>query len=133
MIDEPTTSQPQQTDPRVTGLLMGAAMAAGMWIVQIYDAIDHYSLTKYGIEPREVDGLDGVAFSPFLHGSWGHLIGNTVPFLVLGGMIALSGLRRLAVVTLIVMAVGGLGVWLFAPENTLHIGASGVVFGYAGY
>src|SRR5215208_408068 len=118
MIDEPTPSQPQ-TDPRITGLLMVAAMVAVMWIVQIVDAIDNYSLTKYGIEPREVDGLDGIVFSPFLHGSWGHLIGNTVPFVVLGGLIALSGLARVAAVTAVVMAVGGAGVWLFAQSNSL--------------
>ncbi len=113
--------------------MLVAAMVVVMWVVQVIDAIDDYSLTKYGIEPREVDGLDGLAFAPFLHGSWGHLIGNTVPFIVLGGLIALSGLARLAWVTAIVAAVGGLGVWLFAQSNSLHIGASGVVFGYAGY
>ena len=113
-------------------MLVGA-MVVVMWVVEVINAVDHYSLDRYGIRPRATDGLDGVAFSPFLHASWGHLIGNTVPFLVLGGVIALSGLRRLAWVTLMVMVIGGLGVWLFAPENTLHIGASGVVFGYAGY
>jgi membrane associated rhomboid family serine protease len=113
-------------------MLVGA-MVVVMWVVQVIDAVDHYSLTKYGIEPREVDGLDGIVFSPFLHGSWGHLIGNTVPFIVLGGLIALSGLARLGAVTALVMAVGGLGVWLFAQSHSLHIGASGIVFGYAGY
>src|SRR3954454_17141137 len=136
MIDDPTTSNPQQqqpTDPRIAGLLLVAAMTTVMWLVQIYDAVDHYSLTQYGIEPRDVDGLDGIVFSPFLHGSWGHLIGNTIPFVVLGGMIALSGLKRVALVTIIVMAVGGAGVWLTGGDNSVHIGASGVVFGYAGY
>jgi membrane associated rhomboid family serine protease len=113
-------------------MLVGA-MVVVMWVVQVIDAVDHYSLAKYGIEPREVDGLDGIVFSPFLHGSWGHLIGNTVPFVVLGGLIALSGLARVAAVTALVMGVGGAGVWLFAQSHSLHIGASGVVFGYAGY
>jgi membrane associated rhomboid family serine protease len=113
-------------------MLMGAMLLV-MWVVQVIDAIDDYSLTKYGIEPREFDGLDGIVFSPFLHGSWGHLIGNTIPFVILGGLIALSGLARLAAVTATVMAVGGAGVWAFAQSHSLHIGASGVVFGYAGY
>lgn len=113
-------------------MLVGA-MVVVMWVAEIYNAIDHYSLTKYGIEPREVDGLDGIVFSPFLHGSWGHLIGNTVPFVVLGGLIALSGLARVAAVTATVAVVGGLGVWLFAQSHSVHIGASGLVFGYAGY
>ena len=33
--------------------------------------------------------------------------------------------------TLIIIVVGGLGTWLIAPAGTDHIGASGVVFGYA--
>jgi membrane associated rhomboid family serine protease len=113
-------------------MLVGA-MVVVMWVVEIINAIDHYSLTRFGIEPREADGLDGVIFSPFLHGSWGHLIGNTIPFVVLGGLIALSGLARVAAVTAIVALVGGLGVWLFAQSHSVHIGASGLVFGYAGY
>ncbi len=108
-------------------------MVVVMWVVEIIDAIGNGRLDRYGIRPRATDGLDGIVFSPFLHGSWSHLIGNTVPFVVLGGLIALSGLARVAAVTAVVMAIGGLGVWLFAPENTVHIGASGVVFGYAGY
>ena len=108
-------------------------MVVVMWVVEVVNSLDGYSLDRFGIRPRATDGLDGIALSPFLHGSWGHLIGNTVPFVVLGGVIALSGLARVAAVTVLVAAVGGAGVWLFAPSNTVHIGASGVVFGYAGY
>ena len=75
----------------------------------------------------------GIALAPVLHGGFGHLIGNTIPFLVLGGAIALSGLARIAAVTAIVAVVGGLGTWLTAPANTVHIGASGLVFGFAAY
>jgi membrane associated rhomboid family serine protease len=113
-------------------VLVGA-MVVVMWVVEIINAVDHYSLDSHGIRPRDGDGLQGIVFSPFLHASWGHLIGNTVPFVVLGGLIALSGLARVAAVTATVALVGGAGVWLFAPSNSLHIGASGVVFGYAGY
>jgi membrane associated rhomboid family serine protease len=108
-------------------------MVALMWVVEIADALGADSLDSYGIRPRAVDGLDGIVFSPFLHGSWGHLIGNTIPFVVLGGLIALSGLARVATVTAMVAVIGGLGVWLTASSNSIHIGASGIVFGYAGY
>src|SRR3982751_862852 len=107
-IPTPPTGEKRDSDPRIAGLRLVGAMVLVMWVVQVIDAVDHYSLTKYGIEPREVDGLDGIVFSPFLHGSWGHLIGNTIPFLVLGGLIALSGVVRLAAVTATVMVVGGL-------------------------
>lgn len=112
-------------------MLVGA-MVALMWAVEIVDALGA-DPDGFGIRPRQIDGLDGILFSPFLHGSWSHLIGNTIPFVILGGLIALGGLARVAMVTAVVGLVGGGGVWLFAQSNSLHIGASGLVFGYAGY
>ena len=108
-------------------------MAGLMWVVEIIDRIAGGDLDRLGIEPHEADGLIGVATAPFLHADFGHLMSNTVPFLVLGFAIALNGLVRVLAVTGIVMLIGGLGVWLFASEGSIHIGASGVVFGYAGY
>ena len=127
-----STTTPTKRDDRVTGLALVGAMAALMWLVEIVDSIA-FDLDRQGIMPRDVSGLDGILFAPFLHGGWGHLIGNTLPFLALGAVIALSGFVRVAAVTAIVALVGGLGTWLVAPENTVHIGASGIVFGYATY
>jgi membrane associated rhomboid family serine protease len=117
---------------RTGGYVLVAAMAALMWLVEVYDAVGG-DPDSAGIRPRDADGLVGVATSPFLHGSWGHLIGNTIPFLVLGMAIAIGGLARVAAVTGIVALVGGIGTWLTAPSNTVVIGASGVIFGYATY
>jgi membrane associated rhomboid family serine protease len=121
------------SDDRHNGLLFVGAMAVVMWVVEVINAASSYSLDANGIVPRETDGLDGVVFAPFLHASWSHLVGNTVPFLVLGAVVALSGLARVVLVTILVAGIGGLGTWLVAPSNTVHVGASGVVFGYAGY
>jgi membrane associated rhomboid family serine protease len=120
-------------DDRLSGLLLVGGMAALMWVVEVIDQISGGDLEQYGIKPHEGDGLPGIVTAPFLHAGWGHLIGNTVPFLVLGATIALSGLVRVAAATAIVALVGGAGVWVFAPAHTDHIGASGVVFGYASY
>ncbi|WP_320670791.1 rhomboid family intramembrane serine protease [Patulibacter defluvii] len=120
-------------DERTTGLYVVGAMAALMWVVEIIDTIADHRLDEYGIRPRAVDGLDGILFSPFLHGSFGHLIGNTIPFLILGAVIALSGAMRVVLVTVIVGLVAGIGTWLTAPSNSLTVGASGVVLGYATY
>jgi membrane associated rhomboid family serine protease len=125
---------PRRTDsPALRGFALVAGMAAVMWVVEIADQVADGRLDSHGIEPREVDGLDGVVFAPFLHAGWDHLIGNTIPFLLLGFAIALGGLARVVTVTVIVALVGGLGTWLVAPANTVHIGASGIVFGYAAY
>jgi membrane associated rhomboid family serine protease len=127
------TPRPRSDSPVVQGGLVVLAMAAVMWIVEAVDQIAGGRLDAYGIEPRETEGLDGVVWAPFLHGGFDHLIGNTIPFLVLGLAIAFGGAVRVAVVTVIVALVGGLGTWLVAPSNTVHIGASGIVFGYAAY
>ena len=133
MIEEHTSSASKGSDPRLAGLVLVGAMVAVMWVVEVADAVGGGDLDRFGIRPRSADGLDGIVFSPFPHGSWSHLIGNTVPFVVLGGVIALSGLVRVAAVTATVAFIGGLGTWLVASENSVHIGASGIVFGYAGY
>jgi membrane associated rhomboid family serine protease len=130
---ESAVARRSPAEDRMRGLVFVGVMVATMWVVEAVDAAVNGSLDRQGIIPRETSGLDGVVFAPFLHGSWSHLVGNTVPFLVLGALIALSGLARVGLVTLIVAVVGGLGVWLFAPANTVHIGASGLVFGYAAY
>ena len=120
-------------DGRYDGFAVVAAMVALMWVVEVVDALDSHDLDAYGIRPHHADRLIGIATAPFLHVSFGHLIANTVPFVALGFAIALGGAARVLAVTGIVMLVGGLGTWLIAPSNSLHIGASGVVFGYATY
>src|SRR5215213_11220605 len=107
-------------------------MVAVMWALEFVDLLGAH-LDSDGIHPRDVDGLPGIALSPFLHAGFGHLIGNTVPFLVLGATIALGGLARTAAVVAIVAVIGGVGTWLIGPAGTNHIGASGLVFGFAAY
>jgi len=127
------TATPAKRSPREEGFAIIGLMVLVMWVVEVVDTIDHHKLDQYGIEPHDTDGLIGIVTAPFLHAGFGHLIGNTVPFVVMGVLIALSGAARVIAVTAIVALVSGLGVWLIAPEHTNHIGASGVVFGYATY
>ena len=123
---------PASSEDRVRGVVFVAAMVVVMWVLEGVDALGAH-LDNDGIHPRDVDGLPGIALAPFLHAGWGHLIGNTIPFLILGFTIALSGLARTAAVTVIVVLVAGFGTWLIGPAHTNHIGASGVVFGFATY
>jgi membrane associated rhomboid family serine protease len=118
---------------RTNGLLLVAAMVGLMWMLEIVDIAADHRLDDYGIHPRDVDGLPEIFAAPFLHAGFGHLISNTVPFLAMGAAIALGGLMRVALVTLIVAVVSGAGTWLIAASNSVHLGASGVVFGYASY
>jgi membrane associated rhomboid family serine protease len=124
---------PAGRDTRRNAIRIVIAMVAVMWVLEVVDvALDH-RLDRYGIEPRDLDGLDGVLAAPFLHVGFGHLVANTIPFVVMGVVIAFEGPLRLIGVTAIVALMSGLGTWLIAPEHTIHLGASGVVFGYATY
>jgi membrane associated rhomboid family serine protease len=126
-------STPTRRSSREEGLAVIGLLVAAMWISEIVDTVLNHRLDQYGIQPHEADGLIGVATAPFLHAGFGHLIGNTVPFVVMGVLIALSGAARVLAVTVIVALVSGIGTWIIAPEHTNHIGASGVVFGFATY
>ncbi len=113
------------------GLLLG--IVALMWVLEVINSLDSNRLDSDGIWPRSVDHLWGILAAPFLHVSFAHLLSNTIPFLFMGLIIALQGAARLALVTGIVIVIGGLGTWLIAPAHSITVGASGVVFGYAAY
>jgi len=109
-------------------------LLAVMWLVRLLDAVLPGSWNHvYGIQSWALDGLDGVVLSPGLHTGWPHLLANTVPFVILGVLVALDGIGRFWAVTAIVAVIGGLGTWVFNPPGTVTVGASGLVFGYFGY
>lgn len=114
-------------------LVVVGAMVAVMWVVEIIDLLPGTSFDSWGIRPRTLGGLFAIPVAPFLHTGLGHLLANTLPFLILGAAIALGGLVRFAQVCLIVGLVSGLGTWLFAVGGTVHLGASGLVFGFLTY
>jgi len=105
-----------------------------IWLLEFVDLfIFRNALNLYGIRPRTISGLWGILFAPFLHGGFGHLMANTIPFLVLGWFVMLREISDFFLVSLITMLASGLGVWLFGSANSIHIGASGVIFGYFGF
>lgn len=106
---------------------------AALWLIEAVDALAFDGgLDQHGIVPRSWTGIDGILWAPLLHGGFGHVLANTLPFVILGGFVALDGPRRWLAVTLFVVIVGGVATWLFARPAT-HIGVSGLVFGYAGF
>ena len=108
------------------------AIVAIVWIVEAVNLFFGHGFARFGIVPRTLDGLIGIVVSPFIHTSLYHAMANTVPLLILGGLVAVDGKRRFNNVTAFVVIVGGLGVWLFA-RTASHAGASGLVFGYFGF
>ena len=110
-----------------------AAFVALLWAVQVVNWIIGYGLNPaFGLIPRHVSGLDGVVAMPLLHGSFAHLMANTPPLLVMGGLLVATTTRALLPVNAVVIGLGGGLVWLFG-SSAIHIGASGLVFGWFGF
>ena len=86
-----------------------------------------------GVQPRSLHGLLGIVTSPWAHGGLGHLVSNTVPLLVLGWLAMLPKQEGFWQALLGGALGGGLAAWLLGGAHTVHIGASGLVFGLFGF
>ncbi len=118
---------------KAQAIVLGGFVLA-FWFLEIVDyLLFSQGLNGLGVRPRMLEGLWGILLAPFLHGNFAHLAANTIPFLFLGWFVMLQGLARFWLVTGIVTVVSGAGIWLFGESNTVHIGASGLIFGYFGY
>lgn len=112
-------------------LLFGAVAVA--WGLQIADLVTFSFLDNFGIKPRTLSGIPGILAAPFLHGGFGHLISNTFPFLMLGGIVLIGGRKLFVAISLFIIATGGGALWTIGPAGTNHIGASLLIFGYLGF
>ena len=111
---------------------MIAAFTGLLYLTEAADTVLNGALERSGIQPRQLDGLDGVVWAPVLHDDWQHLVANTVPVLVFGFLVLAGGLGQFVMVTATIWIVGGLGTWLVASGGN-HIGASILVFGWLVY
>jgi membrane associated rhomboid family serine protease len=111
-----------------------AGFLALIWALQVFNWADGYRLdADFGILPLHLGRLPDIFTAPFLHVSWQHIEGNSLPLFVLGVLAAYRSVARFLVVSLIVVVTSGLAVWLFQSSNELTVGASGLIFGYFGY
>lgn len=113
-------------------ILVGVLVA--LWLVELADLLlRNTSLDVYGIRPRTREGLWQIPVAPFLHADFNHLIANTIPLLILGYLIIVRDRWHFAMVFVVAALVSGAGIWVLGGADTIHIGASGVVFGFMGY
>lgn len=102
-----------------------------LWVVHIIGLF--IPLGSFGIIPRELAGLKGIIFAPFIHGDISHLIANSIGLVMLGFILAAVEESGILSVLLSVMLLGGFGTWVIGRSGTVHIGASGVIYGILGY
>lgn len=103
-----------------------------MWVVHLYQDMTGFDAGVYGIMSRRLWGLRGIFTAPLVHGSWEHLISNSIPFLVLSVM-SLYFYRKVAMRAFwMIYLLTGFSVWLLARPVS-HIGASGIVYGLVSF
>ena len=113
-------------------LLFPIGVVMLMWLVKIVEVIQNYKYTRWGIFPRDIDGLPGIVAAPFIHSDWEHLMSNSIPMLALMSMVMVF-YKRVAIPSVIIITIfTGFTVWLFA-RDAYHVGASGVVYGLVAF
>ncbi len=116
------------------GLQTVLIMLLFMYILHLADRYMFKKKLKasYGLQPRQANNLLSPVLAHTLHKDRKHLFGNSVPFAILGSIIALSSLPAFWIATGSIVTIGSLGTWLIGSKSR-HLGASGLVTGYFGY
>lgn len=104
-----------------------------LWIIRFTDIIFELGLNNYGLHPLHVKGLTGILTSPFLHADYVHLFANSAPLLILGALLFYFYKEIAWPVLIWLVIITGFWVWTFAKSGTVHIGASGVIYGLASF
>ncbi len=109
-------------------------LVVAIWGVAVINLVLGYRLNIwFGLEPRSISGLIGVPVMPLLHGGIRHTAANTIPMLFLGALGMLVAPTRFATASIAIVVLSGIAIWLFARGGTIHVGASGLIFGWFGY
>ena len=112
--------------------LLPMFMVLLMWSVFWVEIQFGVSFNAYGIRPRRLLGLRGVVFSPFIHGSLGHLYNNTLPIAILSLTLAYFYKNTRFQVMFFGTLLSGLLTWIIGRDS-YHIGASGIIYMLASY
>lgn len=114
-------------------LLIPGGFVVLLWIILIIQQTFQLDLPYwFGLHPRSLSGLIGIITSPLIHAGFTHLLSNTIPvFLLSAGVIYFYPETGFRVIAIIYIFTGVL-VWLFA-RPVYHIGASGLIYGFAAF
>ena len=102
-------------------------------LVKLMEEILGSSFSGYGLRPKSTDGLIGILTYPFLHKDFGHLFSNSIPLLFLGTALFYYYRKASGMIFLQLFLISGVWLWLLAKAGSVHIGASGLVYGLAAF
>lgn len=110
------------------GLVVVGTFVALLYVIEIVNTLMFHALNgMFGLRPRRIDGILDILTFPLLHASLAHLASNTLPLLIFGFLVLLSGLRIFVIALATSWLGSGVAVWLIGVNIT--VGASGLVFG----
>jgi membrane associated rhomboid family serine protease len=115
-----------------SGIIIPLVFILIMWTVKSYEFLFNEDFSEFGIVPKSISGLKGIFCTPFLHADFAHLISNTLPFFLLGSSLFYFYKKIAYKVFLFIWILPGIWVWL-AARDAYHIGASGMVYGFASF
>lgn len=104
-----------------------------IWIIKAFEIIMDISLAPYGMHPREWSGIYGIFTMPLIHSNWNHLVANTIPLFILGSFLFYSYREIAWPVLLLIYLLSGIWVLFAGRDGSVHIGASGIVYGLAAF
>jgi membrane associated rhomboid family serine protease len=103
-----------------------------MWLIKLYETLAEVNLTFLGVYPVSIKGLGGIVSMPLVHANYEHLLANSLPFFLLASALFYFYPRIALRVFALTWLLTGAFVWLSGRE-AYHIGASGLVYGYAAF
>ena len=103
-----------------------------MWIIKCYEFFLNVSFVSFGVYPRNISGLKGLFFSPFIHKDFQHLFNNTIPLLILGSMLWFFYKKIAHKIFFWLFFISGLWTWVIGRAS-FHIGASGLIYALASF
>lgn len=104
-----------------------------LWLIKAVELIFSLNLSEYGLYPLQAKGLPGILTAPFLHADLSHLFANSIPLLILGALLFYFYKDIAWPVLILLYLITGIWVWTFARGGSVHIGASGIIYGLASF
>jgi len=117
----------------IRSLFFPAIFVFVIWLVKALEVILDTSFAGYGMFPLQWKGLIGIITMPLIHAGWSHLFANSVPLFLLTALLFYSYREIAWQVLILIYLISGLWVWFLGETGSLHIGASGVVYGLAAF
>jgi len=127
-----TTNKHQERNELLKAFFYPLIFVLILWMIKAFELIFHFPLTGAGIIPRNLAHLPSILSMPLLHADIAHLFSNSGPLFILGGFIFYFYREIAWKVIVWIYGLSGLWLWI-GGRDALHIGASGLVYGFAAF